>query len=576
MVENKDSTNKFEELRHQAEELIKKQTEPTPESPPDIFDLIHELRIYQAELEIQNEELQRSQQELSVLQQKYQNLYEFAPCGYLILNKKGIITDLNLTGSRLLETERSHVSRVGFSQLIDLGWENAYLSARAESTQTGQKQSIDLPIKRKKGPPLWVQAEIQADRNEVDEVLQWRIVLLDISEKKKALEEKEKVQIQLQQARKMESIGTLAGGIAHEFNNMLAVIMGFTELAAEEIPDENPAKGYIEEILTTSLNAKEVVKKLLNVAQKMPTRKKPVPIATLIKDSLNIIRETMPATIEIRQNIRCSDQMILGDATEISKVLMHLCTNAAHAMREQPGVLTVGLEAVEVSPVSEGRFAGLPPGHYARLKIADTGKGIKPDIMDRLFDPYFTTKDVDEGLGLGLAVVHGILKEHNGSVRIESKVGKGTTVEVLLSLTEEQAKKTIEHKTAHTTGTERIMLVDDEVTLVKMVTLMLERSGYEVVGKTSSLEALETIKDNPDAFDLVITDMALPGLSGDRLAQGIKQIRENMPVILCTGHSELINEKEASQLGINAFAMKPLGQKDLLQIVRRVLDETKS
>lgn len=393
-------------------------------------------------------------------------------------------------------------------------------------------------------------------------------IISDISDQKR-------LESQLAQAQKMEAIGTLAGGIAHEFNNMLSIVIGNTELALDDIPDWSPVAHCIQEILAASLRAKDVVRKLLSVARKSPTSRKPIQIRPIIKESLDLMRKTIPATIDIRQNISCSAEIILGDATEISQVVINLCNNSFHAIGEQKGVLEVDLETIQLDSKPAIRYENLNSGNYAKLTVRDSGHGIKPELIDRIFDPYFTTKDVDEGLGMGLAVVHSIVKKHDGAIKISSEIGKGTTVEVLFPLIEEQEVVSDEGTDTPPVGTERILFVDDESSLVKMVTQMLERSGYEVIGKTNSIDALKVIEENPGRFDLVITDMAMPDMSGDRLAQEIVRVRPNVPIILCTGHSDYMDEKKAMELGIRCFAMKPLTKSDLTKTVRRVLDEAK-
>ena len=356
---------------------------------------------------------------------------------------------------------------------------------------------------------------------------------------------------------------------------MLGIIIGNAELALDEIPEKTPAADCIQEIRTASLRAKEVVKKLLSVARKTPASRQPIQIGTVIKESSDLMRRTIPATIKIRQNIRCSTEMILGDETEISQVVMNLCNNSVQAMADGKGELEVTLETKTLDSRSSSLYENIGPGNYVTLTVSDNGAGIPPETLDRIFEPYFTTKDVDEGLGMGLAVVHGIVKKYNGGIKVESEVGKGTTVEVLFPLIDEPPLAGGQKIEARSTGMERILFIDDEASLVKMVTQMLTRSGFEVIGKTSSTEALIEFKANPDRFDLVITDMTMPQMTGDETARQIIQIRPDIPIILCTGHSNLMDENKAKQLGIQAVASKPLERKELIEMVRKILDEAK-
>ncbi len=376
---------------------------------------------------------------------------------------------------------------------------------------------------------------------------------------------------ELRQAHKMEAIGTLAGGIAHEFNNMLGIIIGNTELALDDIPNWSSAREFLGDVKTASLRAKDVVRKLLSVARKTPMSLKPIHVRSIIEDSLKLMRRMIPTTIDIRENLACLSEMILGDPTEISQVMINLCTNSVHAMASGKGILEVGLDVIRLDQVSALHYEDLSPGSYVRLTVKDTGEGIEPTKMYRIFDPYFTTKEVNQGLGMGLAVVYGIVKNHQGSIKFQSTVGEGTTAEVLFPMIENQDVFSIEQTETLSKGTERILLVDDEPSLVKIVTKMLKGFGYEVIGKTSSSEALAIFKESPDRFDLLISDMAMPELSGEKLAKEILNIRPDFPIIICTGHSEFMDEYKAKELGIRSFVFKPLTKSALIVTVQKAL-----
>ena len=399
----------------------------------------------------------------------------------------------------------------------------------------------------------------------------------DITNRIEAEHESRKLQEQLKQKHKMEAIGTLSGGIAHEFNNILGIIIGNTELAIDDVPDWNPAKEYLEEIRSASLRAKDVVRHILSFARKSPAQRKPLQVSLVIRESIKLMRATIPTTIEIHREIMCESEIVLADPTEISQVFMNLCTNSVHAMGEGPGVLEVRLETVTLDEVSKKQYEGLKPGKFVKLTVEDTGHGIKPEIMDRIFDPYFTTKDVDQGLGLGLSIAYGIVKKHDGAINVSSSVGKGTVIEVLFPVIQEKLKPEDFIKPGDLpTGTESILFVDDEVSIAILAKEILERLGYRVVTQTNPEEALNRFKENPERFDLVITDMAMPQMSGAMFVKEIMKIRANTPIVLCTGYSEQLDENRAKELGIKAYIMKPIMRRNLAEIIRKVLDRIKT
>ena len=388
------------------------------------------------------------------------------------------------------------------------------------------------------------------------------------------LTENKKLETQLQQAQKMEAIGTLAGGIAHDFNNILGAIILLSELSMLETPEGSSLHRHIEKILEAGMRAKGLVQQILAFSRQRDQERISMSISPIINEVLKFLRSSLPSTIKISHHIKKDLGLIEGDPTQIHQVVMNLCTNAEHSMREKGGVLDLKLERVDVDDKIAVLHHNLHPGPHIRLEVKDTGYGIEPATMERIFDPYFTTKGVGEGTGLGLAVVQGIVHKHGGAITVESEVGKGTTFEVFFPVIEGE-KKEIEEKgeAPLPTGTEHILFIDDEEVLAEVGKEALEHLGYEVIIRTSSTEALELFKAKPGYFDLVITDMSMPNMTGEQLSRELMKIRPELPIILCTGFSHIISKEKAHEIGIKAFVMKPLVRKDLAETVRRVLDQ---
>jgi PAS domain S-box-containing protein len=382
-----------------------------------------------------------------------------------------------------------------------------------------------------------------------------------------------KLEAQLQQSQKMEAIGTLAGGIAHDFNNILAAIIGYAEIASLHIGEAEKLKESLKEVMNAGRRARDLVKQILAFSRKGEQERIPVQISPIVKEALKLLRSSLPTTIEIRQDIESDTGIVEADPTQIHQVLMNLCANAGFAMREEGGVLEVGLINLELDDIVTSLYPNMDPGSYLRLTVSDTGHGMTPEVLERIFDPYFTTKEKGEGTGLGLSVVHGIVKAHGGTITAYSEPGKGSTFHVYFPRVEREATTEPEATESIPTGHESILFIDDEASLVEIGKQMLEHLGYEVVTRTSSLEALELFRAKPDEFDLVITDMTMPNMTGDKLAKELMQIRPDIPIILCTGFSGRITEEKAKGIGIRAFVMKPLVMQDLAKTVRKAMDE---
>ena len=396
----------------------------------------------------------------------------------------------------------------------------------------------------------------------------------DITERKKAEDERIKLEKQLFEAQKMEAVGTLAGGIAHDFNNILAAIMGYADLLRDE---RNPQmrKDNLDRLLTAADRAKDLVNQILAFSRRVEHDKKPIDLQLIVKEEIKLLRATIPKTIEIRQKIPNTAFTVFADITQMHQVVMNLCTNAASAMGEKGGILSISLSKEIFATPSSSDEHPLSPGTYVKLSISDTGPGIEADVINRIFEPFFTTKKIGEGTGLGLAVVYGIVKNHAGIVQAESIPGEGATFHIYLPFLENEMRRiSIPPEQGIARGKERILFVDDETDLIKLAETSLGRLGYQVTAVSDSRKALTLFQTHPDAFDLIITDMTMPHLSGSDLAREILKLHPEQPIILCTGYSSFIDAEKATRMGIKSFLFKPVSTKDLAAVVRKTLDES--
>jgi signal transduction histidine kinase len=359
-------------------------------------------------------------------------------------------------------------------------------------------------------------------------------IMIDITDRKKAEEERIVLETRLQQSQKMESIGTLAGGIAHDFNNILYPIIGFTELSMQELSKTHEVQENLQDILEGAKRARDLVKQILMFARQEKQTLKPTVLKPVVEEAMKLLRSSIPANIDIQGNLYDGNDFVLCDATEIHEIVMNLCTNAYHSMEESGGAIVVRLD--KQNPLPD---LNLPPGEYLCLSVSDNGVGIPIEIIDKIFEPYLTTKEIGKGSGLGLSVVHGIVTNYDGDISVESSPGNGSVFNVFLPVTTQSKKveqKLIKDKPLD--GTENILFVDDEASIVKLAKRILERLGYTITGKTSCTEALELFKEKPDEFDLVITDMAMPIMTGTEFAKKILKIQPDIPIIMCSGSSK--------------------------------------
>lgn len=399
------------------------------------------------------------------------------------------------------------------------------------------------------------------------------VALHDVTERRRAEEETRLLENQLRQAQKLEAIGTLAGGIAHDFNNILGAIIGYAELAHEDIAAEHRSRKHLQEVLKAGHRAKELVHQILAFSRQSAPERKPVAIGMIIKETLKLLRATLPTTIQIRSELNTGNDRVVADPVQIHQVLMNLCMNAGHAMREKGGTLTVSLNEVTVTEESAAHAALLPAGAYLKLSVRDTGHGMVKAVMDRIFDPFFTTKPLGEGTGLGLSVVHGIVTSHGGQISVSSEPNVSTTFDVVLPQTTNVVQMPTRTTIEIGGGTERVLLVDDEEPLVNLLCERLERCGYKVVARTDSTAAFEFFHGAPSSIDIVISDQTMPKMTGIELARRIRQVRRDLPIFLCTGYSESVSEADVRAIGLCEVVLKPVDLQALYLAVRRVLDQ---
>ncbi len=504
-----------------------------------------------------------------MLQQSEKNLrqvLESIPFGVMIIGKDKKLRYANritveLTGHASEEEMRGIVcqdhlcpAETGKCPILDLG-QTVDKSERMLLTKDGKK----IPI-LKSVVPITLNGE---------EVLLESFI--DITGYKQAEEMHEKLQKRLLQAQKMEAIGTLAGGIAHDFNNILSAIIGYAELEIPETPEGSQLRLDLEKILAAGNRARGVVNQILTFSRQREEEKVPLIIAPIVKEVMKLLHATLPSTISIVTDINSEIGPVIADPSQIHQVIMNLCTNAAHAMKKAGGTLTVTLNEITIDDTFVARNPNMTPGGYVQLTVSDTGHGMTGETIDRIFEPYFTTKGPGEGSGLGLSIIHGIVDSMHGTINVYSESGRGNTFKVYLPLTDQELPSVVKKKNEQYAGQGRILFVDDEPAIVEIGSRVLKSLGYEVTAMTSSVEALEFFQNNHASIDLVITDMTMPFIPGDELARHILEMRPDMPIIICTGYSDRLSMEEAKAMGVRYYLGKPLLKSEIAEKVHDVL-----
>ncbi len=502
--------------------------------------------------------------ELKKVEEQFRAIFNSSADSIIITDSQGTVISCNPATQTVFGYKPEELTGKQVTKLVSPEKRNQDDERFRKKTLPQPGETFLSVTKRKDGSELYVSSSVSCW--EIAGQTFYSSINRDVTHDKK-------IEQQLYHSQKMEAVGTLAGGVAHDFNNILAGIMGYAELAKDKISPDSAAYTFLDSILKLGGRARDIVRQMLAYSRKNTVNKMPHQVHPSLIEQLNMLRNIIPANIEIKTAIDEHAGTVMADATQMQQVGMNLCTNAVHAMEETGGVLEITLSSVYLDKEAALLFHNIKPGNYVQLTVSDTGPGIEPDIIDRIFDPFFTTKETNKGTGLGLSVVDGIIRDHGGAISVESEPGKGTVFTVVLPVVEPGAADETEHTAADIQGgIERILIVDDEESVVYTMKEMLEHLGYTVEGLTDSIRTLERFHQSPSDYDLLITDLTMPGLTGDRLTAEVLAARPDIPVILMTGYNDMIDSERIKQSGVKSFIPKPSTRSELARAVRRVLD----
>ena len=516
-------------------------------------------------------ERKRAEDEIKQARDFLETTFKMSPDAIIVTDDAGLIVSANdsvydVYGYRPEEIIGQHVSMMPLDDeqsmskniaLVELVYEQGIVRCfeTTRKHKDGHCIQVETSVALMKDPDGTVLGSISSTRDITDRI---------------------RLQDQLRQAQKMEAIGTLAGGIAHDFNNILGAIIGYTELSQHDADCAPQIRNNLDQVLNAAERARNLVKQILAFSRKSQSEVKPLQVHVILKEALKLMRASIPANIEIKIDMADARDVVLAEATQLHQIIVNLCKNAAHAMEKSGGVMTVELNPIVLQDGDVSAYSDLQPGLYVQLTVRDTGMGIELQNLSRIFEPFYTTKDVGKGTGMGLAVVHGIVKSLKGDIKVYSEPGRGTVFNVLLPSQDEDVAAEAVVVREPPRGHESVLLVDDELALMDVGAHMLRSLGYQVTAVQQSSEALELFARDPNAFDLVFTDQAMPGLSGFDLAQQVLGLRPDISVILCTGYSDLVTEAAALAAGIKAFVIKPLSRLKIGETIRRVMEEAGS
>jgi PAS domain S-box-containing protein len=505
-------------------------------------------------------------------EEKFRSLFEYSPLAIVHLDKYGVITASNENLCKMLgSTKDELIGQDTTTTVKDVMMLNAITKALSGQTSLYEGEYVSA-IRGVHTQVRAIYAAIQSDDGNITGVIG---ILEDITEQVAAKQHGLELESQLRQLQKNEAIGALAGGIAHDFNNILFPIIGYAEMLKDDLDENSQLHENVDVILAGAMRAKDLVRQILTFSRQVEEKSQPLKPHFIINEVMKLIRATTPSSIKIKKSIDPNTFLIMADPTQIHQVAMNLISNANYAMRENGGTLTIRLQNIEGTNIPDRHFK-LGDDPHMLLSIGDTGSGMDDTTLEKIFNPYFTSKPKGEGTGLGLSVVYGIIKNYGGDISVKSSIGKGTIFNIYIpALIKEKAVKLVQVSVANIRGEERILFVDDEKQVLRTGQKILERLGYKVEPCDSSLDALEKINANPDAYDLVISDMAMPNLTGDQLTQKILKIKPTMPIVICTGFSERISLENVISIGAKALLMKPIIKSKLATTIRETLDKAK-
>lgn len=523
-------------------------------------------------------EQQNTRNALAKSEEKYRTILNSIEDAYYEVDLKGTITFFNNAMPRLLDYPNEELTGKNYRAFIDKKDVKAIVETFSYVYHTGTAlKAFNWKLIKRDKTVCHVEISVSLNLGKDKQAVGFLGIVRDITARLEGEERRKELEAQLHHSHKLESIGTLAGGIAHDFNNILFPIIGYTEMTMEELPMDSPLRDNLDKVMKSVTRAKAMVQQILAFSRQSSDQfTEPVRIESIIRETTKFLKKTFPATIEIEEKIPTETGKVSINLSKLYQVIINLCTNALHAMEDQPaGKLEITIEQVCVTEKETKQYHNISPGEYLRIRVADNGKGIAPEDMGKIFEPYFTTKSQDKGTGLGLSVSYGIVKNAGGLISVKSVLSKGSHFDIFLPVVDEDetmSRESADFFSPLPTGSEHILLVDDEHRIVELERQIIENLGYRVFSRTSSIEALEAFRYDPHRFDLVITDQNMPNMTGVELASKMLIIRPDLPIIICTGFSEKVTSEKIKAIGIKAFLRKPIPKTDMAFTIRQVLD----